>query len=192
MVSIMNKLPILSEERFEKDFPDIHQQVCNELGMGYVPAIFRCIAIINPELALSSWKMVRSTLCSGSLPRITKELVFSYIAHKKSCEYCKIAHHALAIHHGFTEESIKTVFNNVEQIKNPALRLVIMFADSSVDNDFSLVPTLDEKLNDLGFSRDEITELICMISCALYMVNLASSLGIDVDQQFTDIIKHAS
>lgn len=187
----MNQITILSEEQFEKDFPEMHQQICDELGMGYVPSIFRCVAISNPDLALSSWAIVRSNLCSGSLPRITKELMFSYIAHKKSCDYCEIAHHALALHHGFTDESIKTVFDHVERIKNPALRLVIMLADSSLKDDFSLVAQRVEELGDLGFARDEITELFLMVSCALYIVNLASSLGIDVDQKFINVIKRA-
>ena len=184
--------PILSEEQFEKDFPVVHQQVCDELGMGFVPAIFRCIAAINQDVALSSWEMVRNTLCSGCLPRITKELVFSYIAHKQSCNYCEVAHHALALHHGFAGESMDTIFNDIELIKNPSLRLVIKLAHSSLVHDFSLMTQVKEELTDIGFEHDEIAEMFCMISCALYMVNLASSLGISVDQTFINVVKGTS
>lgn len=188
----MNTFPILSETQFEKDFPGVHQQVCDELGMGFVPAIFRCMAAINKEVALSSWEMVRNTLCVGNLPRITKELVFSYIAHKQHCNYCEIAHHALALHHGFAGESMDTIFNDIEQIKNPSLRLVIKFAKASVEHKFSLMAQINEELSDIGFEHDEIAEMFAMISCALYMINIASSIGISVDQKFINVVKEAS
>ena len=187
----MNTFPILTEAQFEKDFPIVHQQVCDELGMGFVPIIFRCLAAINKDLALSSWEMVRNTLCSGSLPRITKELIFSYIAHKQHCDYCEVAHHALALHHGFTGESMTTIFNDIEQIKNPSLRLMIKLADVSISHEFALMHQVHEALNEIGFESDEIAEMINMISCALYMINLASSLGVSVDQTFSDIVKKA-
>jgi len=188
----LNTFPVLSEEQFEKKFPAVHQQVCDELGMGFVPALFRCVVAINPNIALSSWEMVRNTLCSGCLPRITKELVFSYIAHQQSCNYCEVAHHALALHHGFTGESMDDIFNNIEQIKNPSLRLVIKLAEASVTHDFSLLAQVNEELNDVGFEHDEIAEMYGMISCALYMVNLASSLGISVDKKFTNTVEGES
>lgn len=188
----MNTFPILSEEQFEKDFPILHQQVCDELGMGFVPVIFRCLAAINKDSALSSWEMVRNTLCTGSLPRITKELIFSYIAHKKHCNYCEVAHHALALHHGFTGESMVTIFNDIEQIKNPSLKLMIKLADISVGNDLSLMHSVHEELSDIGFESDEIAEMISLISCALYMINVASSLGVSVDHKFINIVEEAS
>ena len=188
----MSDLPILSEEKFKEQFPDIHEQVCKELGMGFVPAIFRCVVVLNQDLAMSSWNMVRKNLCSGDLPRITKELMFSYIANKKECSYCMIAHHALALHHGFTGDDMSIILNDIEQIKNPALKLVIKLADASVDNNFELVASVDKELCDLGFARDEITELIGMICCALYMVNLADSIGVGIDQEFINTIAEAS
>ena len=188
----MNIFPILSEEQFEENFPVIHQQVRDELGIDFVPIIFRCLAATNESLALSSWEMVRKTLCSGCLPRITKELIFSYIAHKQQCNYCKVAHHALALHHGFAGESMDIIFNDIELIKNPSLRLVIKLADVSVSNGVSSMSEVHEELNEIGFECDEIAEIISMISCALYMVNLASGLGVSVDQKFTDIVKKAS
>lgn len=188
----MSDLPVLSEEEFKNKFPEVHQQVCDELGMGFVPAIFRCVALLNPDLAMSSWNMVRKNLCAGDLPRITKELMFSYIAHKKKCHYCTVAHHALALHHGFTEQDMAVILKDLEQIKNPSLKLVMKLADASVDNDFKRVSKLDNELCSLGFARDEITELVGMISCALYMINLADSIGIDADKRFTDTIDKAS
>ncbi|MCK5829835.1 MAG: carboxymuconolactone decarboxylase family protein [Methylococcales bacterium] len=188
----MSYFPIMSEEKFEHTFPEIHLQVCNELGMGFVPDIFRCVVLIRKELAQSSWEMVRNNLCKGNLPRITKELMFSFIAHKRNCTYCAIAHQALAIHHGFTSEDIKTIQEDFSQVKNLSLRTVLKFASYSVDNEFSMIGSLYSELKALGFSSDEIAELIGMVSCSLYMVNIADSLGVKADKKFIDTIEQAT
>lgn len=188
----MSIFPVMSVAEFEETFPEVHLQVCKELGMGFVPEIFRCVAVANPDLAFSSWNMVRKNLCSGSIPRTTKELMFSYIAHKKKCDYCDIAHHALALHHGFTEENIAVILDDIQKIRNPSLRAVLKLADLSVNNCFDEYAARDTELVEYGFSRNEITELIGMISCALYMVNLADSLGINVDKKFIDVVSNAS
>lgn len=188
----MRTLPVMSSTEFEGKFPEIHRQVCEELGMGFVPEIFRCVAIANPDLALSSWNMVRKNLCAGSILRTTKELMFSFIAHKKECSYCEIAHHALALYHGFDEQNVGQILNDISQIRNPALRVVMKLADFSVDNRFDEVARLDIELVNLGFSRDEIAELVGMISCSLYMVNIADSLAVLADQEFRDVISRAA
>lgn len=187
----MNSFPIMSAAAFKQKFPEIHQQICEELGMGFVPDIFRCVALVREELAKSSWDMVRKNLCSGNLPRITKELMFSFIAYKKGCTYCAIAHQALAIHHGFTEQDTNKIIKNIELIKNPALRTVLQFTNYSVDNNFEMVSQLYHELEDFGFTSDEIAELIGMVSCALYMINIAESLNVEPDQEFIDVIEHA-
>ncbi|MCK5829861.1 MAG: hypothetical protein KAH20_06120 [Methylococcales bacterium] len=188
----MIAFPIMSEKEFEKKFPEIHLQVCHELGIGFVPHIFRCVALIRKELAESSWYMVRKNLCAGNVPRITKELMFSFIANKKKCAYCSIAHQALAIHHGFKEQDIENILENIDQIRNPALRTILKFANYSVDNNFKMVKKIRSELDDLGFSFDEIAELIGMVSCALYMVNIADSLALNIDQKFIDTIKEVT
>lgn len=184
----MDTCNIMPAEEFEKLFPEIHQQVCEELGMGFVPLIFRMVAGLNPAIALSSWNMVRYNLCSGSMPRITKELMFSYVAHKKNCEYCLTAHHAMAIKHGFSDEEMKTILDDPDNIRNRSLRLLIKFTDASLTNDNERIAICREELVDAGFDSNEIAEVVGMVSCALYMVNIADSLGVEADKGFYDVI----
>ena len=184
----MNRYNVMDEAEFEQSFPEIYNQVCTELGIGFVPDIFRCVVNASPELALSSWNMVRINLCSGLLPRITKELIFSFVARKKNCEYCDMAHHALAIQHGCSMDNIDGMLNDIHSINNPALKAVLEFTNAAVDNDFSKIADLDRDLGFLGFGQDEIAELVGMVSCALYMVNIADSLQVSTDQRFKDIV----
>lgn len=184
----MPKFTIMPTADFEQKYPDIHQQVCSELGLGFVPNIFRCIVNTNPELAMSSWQMVRNNLCQGIVPRAVKELIFSYIAYKRKCDYCHIAHHALALIYGFEHHQINAFFDDIEHIDNPTLSAALYFADQATETTFSKPLSSYHKLEKLGFEDRELIELLGMISCALYMINIADGLAIPVDQRFIDVI----
>lgn len=188
----MDYFPIMSEQEFEQRFGEVHTEVCEVLGMGFVPNIFRCLANVSPELALASWVMVKNNLCSGDLPRVSKEILFSYIAHRRNCEYCHIAHHAMALKFGHDEQSIIEIVNDIDSVRNPVLKTVLEFGEMCIQGDFNATAEMYERLEDHGFDKDEVAELIGMVSCSLYMVNLADSLVVDVDERFTDFTNKAA
>jgi AhpD family alkylhydroperoxidase len=177
----------MPESEFEKRFCDINAEVCGTLGMGFVPNIFRCLANVNPELALASWTMVKNNLCSGELPRVSKEILFSYIAYRQNCEYCHVAHHAMALKFGHSEQDILEIVNNIESVRNPLLKSVLQFGELCLKDDIRAFSGMYSKLDELGLDKEEVTELIGMVSCSLYMVNLANCLSVDVDKRFTDL-----
>lgn len=188
----MNTYDIMPEDEFQSRFPEIHDQVCKELGIGFVPEIFRAVVNANPALAQSSWNMVRVNLCAGDIPRITKEILFSYVANQRKCDYCDIAHQALAIHHGCDIPDIPDMFKDINAIRNPPLRAVIQYTDAAITNDYVKQSLLEDDLIGFGFSKEEILELIGMISCAMYMVNIASSIRVTPDRRFNDVVnEHA-
>lgn len=182
----MEYFPVMSEEIFEKAYPEVNREVCEVLGMGFVPNIFRCLTNVSPELALASWGMVKNNLCSGELSRVSKEILFSYIAFKRNCQYCHVAHHAMALKFGHDEQDVIEIVNDIETVRNPVLKSVLKFADLCIANDFNATLSVYENLEDIGLEKEEIVELIGMVSCSLYMVNLADSLSVDVDKRFTD------
>lgn len=188
----MEYFPIMSEEEFEKSFPEINREVCEVLGMGFVPNIFRCLTNVSPELALASWGMVKNNLCSGELSRVSKEIVFSYIAFKRNCQYCHVAHHAMALKFGHDDQDILEIVNDIESIRNPVLKAVLKFADRCVEDDFNASLSMYEELEYIGLEKEEIVELVGMVSCSLYMVNLADSLSVDIDKRFTDYTDKAA
>ncbi len=184
----MPSFTIMSGAEFEQRYPDIHEQVCEELGLGFVPNIFRCLVNANPQLALASWQMVRTNLCRGVVPRMVKELLFSFIAYKRQCNYCYIAHHALALNYGCEHKQVHSLFDNLESIDNPTLSAVLLLADEATNASFPEPLLSYRRLEKLGFEIEEITELLGMISCALYMVNIADGLRMPVDERFIDVV----
>ncbi len=186
LITTMSYFPIMSEAEFNQLYPDVAEEVCSVLGMGFVPNIFRAVANVNPELALASWVMVRNNLCGGELPRASKEILVSYIAYRRSCKYCHVAHHAMALKFGHDEQDIMEIINNIDSVRNPVLKAVLKFGEMCLQRDFNGTPELYEEFEDFGLDSQEISELIGMVSCALYMVNLADGLVVDIDTRFTE------
>lgn len=188
----MSYFPIMSEEEFDKRYPEVSKEVCSMLGMGFVPNIFRSLANVNPELALASWVMVRNNLCSGELSRVSKEILFSYIAYRRHCEYCHVAHHAMALKFGHDEQDILEIVKDIDSVRNPVLKAVLQFGEMCLQSNFTGSSDIYENLEDYGLEREEVSEIIGMVSCSLYMVNMADSLVVDVDKRFTDATNQAA
>ncbi|GGI78844.1 carboxymuconolactone decarboxylase family protein [Shewanella gelidii] len=184
----MSLFAIMPPVEFEQQYPQLHTEVCEKLGLGFVPNIFRCMALVNEPLALSSWQMVKQNLCAGNLPRMVKELLFSFVAYKRRCQYCYIAHHALAIHHGFSEGHVKALFDDIESAEPPILGAVLKFADLATEPHFVDPDSAYKDMQALGLSQSETVEVLGMVSCALYMVNIADGLGLPVDERFITVI----
>ncbi|MEH6446267.1 MAG: carboxymuconolactone decarboxylase family protein [Oceanospirillaceae bacterium] len=182
----MEYFTTMSEGEFASRFPDLHLEVCDELGMGFVPNLFRCLANINPELALTSWVMVKNSLCNGELPRVSKEILLSYIAFRRNCEYCHIAHRAMALKFGHSEQDILEIIEDIDSVRNPLLRNILKFGELCLNPDFNAKTQTYHELENLGLEKAEISELIGMVSCSLYLINLADSLVVDIDKRFTD------
>lgn len=188
----MSYFPIMSEEEFTQRYPDVNNEVCSVLGMGFVPNIFRALANINPELALASWVMVKNNLCSGELPRVSKEILFSYIAYRRHCKYCHVAHHAMALKFGYAEQDLLEIVNDIDSVRNPVLKAVLKFGEMCLQSNFNGTSDVYNDLEDIGLEREEISEIIGMVSCSLYMVNLADSLSVDIDPRFTEATNKAA
>lgn len=182
----MELFPVMSESEFELTYPEIHHDVSQTLGMGFVPNIFRCVANVNPQLALASWIMVKNNLCSGELSRVSKEILFSYIAYRRRCEYCHVAHHAMALKFGHNDQDIMEIIQDINSVRNPLLKSVLLFGEACLESDFNASDRTYDTLENLGLEKEEITELIGMVSCALYMVNLADSLSVSIDSRFIE------
>ena len=178
----------ITDAEFQKSFPDLYKEVCNDLGTDFIPVLFRTLVKLRPELAHASWQMVKANLIAGNLPRITKELIFSYIAYKQQCDYCHVAHHALAIQHGFTDRGLAAAFSDIDRINKPTLQATIRYAEHCMQNNHQGIVASQQTMKKLKFSDDGIAETAGIISCALYMVNLANSMHLDADQPFKAII----
>ena len=179
-----------SEQEFAKRFPNEDADIKKMLGLGYVPKLFRTVVALNPSLALTSWQMVRGILCTGNLPRTLKEMIFIAVANTRDCQYCSIAHQAMALKYGLEYGVNLQVIRDLDQIQPPSTREILKFSVHLAQGKGNYSEGTDHMLKN-GVRPDDIPEIIAMISCANYMVTLADGLMVVPDEHFFELIEEA-
>ena len=96
---------LLSEEEATGKAKDIFEEIKGAFGM--VPNFFKAQAAVDPDWLELNWNRVKKImLTEGALDRKTKELIALAVSLVNRCEYCSLAHEAMAIMVGATDEAI--------------------------------------------------------------------------------------
>ena len=179
-----------SEQEFAKRFPNEDADIKKMLGLNYVPKLFRTVVVLNPSLAVTSWQMVRSILCTGKLSRVLKEMIFIVVANARDCQYCSIAHQAMALKYGLEYGVNLQVIRDLDQVQPPSTREILKFSACLAKGKGSYSEGIDSMLKS-NVKQGDIPEIIAMISCANYMVTLADGLMVVPDKYFYELIDSA-
>jgi AhpD family alkylhydroperoxidase len=179
-----------SEQEFAKRFPNEDADIKKMLGLNYVPKLFRAVVTLSPSLAVSTWQMVRGILCNGKLSRVLKEMIFIAVANTRDCQYCSIAHQAMALKYGLEYGVIHQVIRDLDQVQPPSTREILKFSVCLAQGKGNYSEGIDHMLKN-GVKQGDIPEIIAMISCANYMVTLADGLMVVPDERFFELIEGA-
>ena len=179
-----------TEKEFENFFPNEDKDIKEMLGLGYVPKLFRAVIAVNPSLAATSWQMVRAILCTGELPRVLKEMIFTVVANTRNCQYCSIAHQAMALRYGLGYAINQQLINDIEKIEPDSTREILKFAVCLTQGGGGYGEATDKML-ECGVAQENISEIIAIISCSNYMVTLADGLMVEPDEYFYELIEGA-
>lgn len=179
-----------SEREFAERFPNEDADIKEMLGLDYVPKLFRTAVALSPSLAVTSWQMVRAILCTGNLPRTLKEMIFIAVANARDCQYCSIAHQAMALKYGLEYGVNLQLIRDLDQIQPTSTREILKFSVCLAQGKGNYSEATDRMLKN-GVKQDDIPEIIAMISCANYMVTLADGLMVVPDEHFYEVIEDA-
>lgn len=108
---------------------ELYDDIHNTFGM--VPNLFKAIAAADPNWLELNWNREKKIMVDdGPLDQKTRELIAMTISIINNCEYCKLAHEAMAIHQGATSEEV-----------NHAKQVIELFASfNAIANSFTDVP----------------------------------------------------
>ncbi len=96
---------LLSEEEATGKAKAIFGEIKGAFGM--VPNFFKAQAAVDPDWLELNWNRVKKImLTKGALDRKTKELIAMAVSLVNRCEYCSLAHEAMAIMVGVSDEAI--------------------------------------------------------------------------------------
>ncbi len=116
---------LLSEDDAIGKAKEILDEIKQTFGM--VPNFFKAQAAVDPDWLELNWHRVKRIMVApGNLDRKTKELIAMTVSLVNHCEYCSLAHEAMA---GATEQEI-----------NEAKQVIELFASFSMIADSLRVP----------------------------------------------------
>jgi len=95
---------------------EVYDDIKNSFGM--VPNLFKAMAASDPDWLEINWQREKSIMLDdGPLDRKTRELIALTVSIINSCEYCSLAHEAMAESVGASKDEI-----------NHAKRVIELFA----------------------------------------------------------------
>ncbi|GBD39166.1 hypothetical protein HRbin37_01433 [bacterium HR37] len=181
----MPRLPIIEEHKATEEIKNIYATIKDELGFGFVPNLFKSMAI-NPAVLRGNWENIRLTLLNGLIPRTLKEIICTAISAAKKNNYCLRIHlYRLSILgidnevlHGLQESSL-------DELSIPERdKLIIKFAlkvalepDLVTDKDFN-------ELRDKGLTEGEILEVILTAILVNSLNTYSKLIDINLDTNY--------
>jgi uncharacterized peroxidase-related enzyme len=108
---------------------DLYDDIQKTFGM--VPNLFKAIAPADPDWLELNWNREKKIMVEdGALDKKTRELIAMTVSIVNNCEYCKLAHEAMAIHQGASQDEV-----------NHAKQVIELFASfNAIANSFPEVP----------------------------------------------------
>lgn len=107
---------LISEDQATGKTQEIYQDIKNSFGM--VPNLFKAMAAADPDWLALNWQREKAIMIEeGPLDRKTRELIALTVSILNNCEYCSLAHEAMAGQVGASKDEI-----------NHAKRVIELFA----------------------------------------------------------------
>ncbi len=83
----MAAIKMVTEEEATGKVKDIYDEIKSQLGIDFVPNMYKTIAN-NPDYLEASWNKIRSVMSgSGKLDALTKEIIAVAVSATMGCQY---------------------------------------------------------------------------------------------------------
>ena len=119
----------ITEDQATGKTQEVYKDIKNTFGM--VPNLFKAMAAADPDWLAINWQREKNIMIEeGALDRKTRELIALTVSITNNCEYCSLAHEAMAGHMGASKDEI-----------NHAKRVIELFSSfNAIANSFHDMP----------------------------------------------------
>lgn len=171
------------------ELEEVFGKIKKALNAPFTPHFFQVWGN-SPESLQGIWPVMNHILTSGKVGRKLKEMIFVAISSLKQCHYCEAAHHAFCLSIGVTSDQIEELIGNytsqtATENEKAAIDYAVKLAkdaNSGKKEDF-------DELISLGYTSEEIMEIIAMSGMAVFYNHLANATQINIDSGFKKILK---
>jgi len=178
----MSRFRIIEEDKATEEVKDIYKTIRHELSFGFIPNLFKSMAI-SPTVLRGNWEKVKFTFLSGIVPRTIKEMICIAVSAANRNNYCLKTHlHGLSMM-GVDEKILQGLpRGNLDELPLPErTKIIIKFAlkvtlepTAVTDKDFS-------ELRDEGLTEEEILEIVSTANLINLLNIYADLAGVDLD-----------
>jgi len=182
----MPHIPVLKPEEASLEVKVIYEEFYRRMAFPSAPNFIKTQGH-SSTVARASWEVVRNVLVLGEIPRWIKEMMFVAISKDRGCLYCTAAHIACCRMLGVSPGLLEQIVRNVNDLPDPKLRDMVLFALKCSRNPQSLTESEFEKLRGHGLKQSEIMEVIAMAAFAVYANIIADATAMSPDEMFDTI-----
>ncbi|MGB3715919.1 MAG: carboxymuconolactone decarboxylase family protein [Candidatus Promineifilaceae bacterium] len=102
----MASVEMIPEEEATGQVKEIYEQIKTQLGIDFVPNIYKTMAA-KPSYLEANWHKVKAVMVEeGKLDRLSKEIIAVAVSAVNGCDYCLWVHTAAAKKLGLDDEAI--------------------------------------------------------------------------------------
>lgn len=95
----------ITEAQATGKIQEVYKDIKNSFGM--VPNLFKAMAAADADWLAINWQREKTIMVEdGPLDRKTRELIALAVSISNNCEYCSLAHEAMAEHMGASKDEI--------------------------------------------------------------------------------------
>ncbi|APU69322.1 hypothetical protein C723_2170 [Christiangramia flava JLT2011] len=167
---------------------DIYDDTKKTLQLPFVLNWFKCQGD-NETLLKGNWSKLKNTLMEGEVPNVLKQLIIYNVSKERGCNYCSHAH-------GIFADSMSSMisdeegFKATEHMNSPSMpvsyRTAVQIVTKAALNHDEISDADFEELENAGFSRKEIQELMAQADLVNMLNTIADVSGIKIDNELLE------
>ncbi|NJP10168.1 MAG: carboxymuconolactone decarboxylase [Leptolyngbyaceae cyanobacterium RU_5_1] len=178
----MSQFPLIELDQLtDPKARGVYEEILAELGFGIVPNLFKSMAI-RTDFLEAMWKLFRSTVLQGQIPRTLKEMIGVAISQANQSEYALKVHlHGLSVL-GISENVLQTLVSDFDNCPLPEReKKVIQFGLLAATNPQSLTDENYQQLHLMGLDKAEIFEIIATANLFAAVNQYTDAIALEVD-----------
>jgi len=179
---------ILEYDDAQEDVKVVYDDILKHLGNEGLVDYFKVLGRYNKNILEATWSLLKNVLIKGELPRSLKELVFVAVSNENNCRYCTDVHSAVCKMIQVDESSLQKVLLKAKDLNPKRVKIAVDFSIKMAINASSITPNDHQVLIEAGLEKNEIFELMSLVSAVNYSNTLAQGMLISVDKNILSIL----
>lgn len=179
---------MISYEEASPKVQALYDETMKTLQLPFVLNWFKCQGN-NATLLEGNWIKLKTTLLEGRVPNILKQLIIYNVSQERGCDYCAHAHGIFADSMSGLLSSDKD-FKVTDDLDSPVLpdsyKIAIKIVTKAAIDTSELMDEDFEKLEEAGFTEEEIQELMAQADLVNMLNTIATISGIKVDNELLE------